>query len=579
MMDCTNPSPSPDASDRLPQAGRTPDRGPAEPVRKRWRVWLFLGVVALAAAPRLIALDLMEFKRDEADMHRRACLHASGLFQPVGMMSSVGVVNPALSVHLFSLMTLFGESPLAMVVLVPIMAVAAVALTFRTVEEFFGRRPAVWASVLFATSTWAVIYSRKLWAQNLLPFFITLALYGALAYVRKRRGWGAVLFCFGLTCATLLHFSALGLWLIAPVLILWHAPWRLLRKSRGAPGEGARNHVFWRWLLPWAAGAAVALLLVAPYLRYQQKHGFAEIKRLKRPAAHRGASDRSPLFEAGAWATALVSHGRFEYLLGRSASRFAEARWSVPGVPYLAALLLALSVGWACGSLRGRQERILLVLWIALPVLAAAAHDPLPHYLIVTFPASFIVIALALDDFAEGGRRRMPQRWRRAPFFAASLLVGFLAATELVFSASFIRFVRDHGGTHGDYGIAYRYKAQLAHFIGRDAAGGAYRLIDGSSGRPDEWTIQHLSQVFGGRAKPLTGKITTDAPMPPERVYVLQSDDFPVKVNVNPDTLRLLNRFRFGPLLLHAFKVTHKTLKDDGTCRLGSTEPDRGPYQ
>ena len=88
---------------------------------------------------------------------------------------------------------------------------------------------------MFAVSPWAVIFSRKIWAQNLLPLFVMLWVIGlALALVdRKPRFiWLALV---ALALAVQIHLAALAL--VPATLILLVVFWRRLS------WRAAR----WRW--------------------------------------------------------------------------------------------------------------------------------------------------------------------------------------------------------------------------------------------------------------------------------------------------------------------------------------------
>ena len=79
-----------------------------------------------------------------------------------------------------------------------------------------------------------------------------------------------------------------------------------------------------------------------------------------------------------------------------------------------------------------------------------------PHYYIILFPAPFIVMALALGEL---WRRHTIGRW-----LAGGLLSVMLLA-NLTTLRSFQTYLHDRGGTAGDYGVAYQYKAELAQWI------------------------------------------------------------------------------------------------------------------
>ena len=81
-----------------------------------------------------------------------------------------------------------------------------------------------------------------------------------------------------------------------------------------------------------------------------------------------------------------------------------------------------------------------------------------PHYLIVTFPVSFAVQALALADLVAVARSGV----RRVATVGAIATLVMVSAAYTAFTLSFHRFLDDVGGTAGDYGVVYRDKAELA---------------------------------------------------------------------------------------------------------------------
>jgi hypothetical protein len=109
-------------------------------------------------------------------------------------------------------------------------------------------------------------------------------------------------------------------------------------------------------------------------------------------------------------------------------------------------------------------RRALLLVWLAgvCLVYAAPASDRLyPHYLIVTYPVSFVVLALGLADLTAAVRGRLG----RAAWLGAAATVVVVCVTFAAFTLSFQRYVGREGGTAGDYGVVYRDKLELADLV------------------------------------------------------------------------------------------------------------------
>src|SRR5438105_2085906 len=214
---------------------------------------LVLAVVVAAAAARFCWLDLMEFKADEAEATRLA-LHALGFTEPgvgrffptQGLISSVGVPNPPLFVYIVAVPMAVVRSPIAAAALIAAANVLAVWLCYLVGCRYYSRFTGIAASALFALSPWSIVFSRKIWAQDLLPLMTTLFLLELHALVVRRRPVAIFWLIVLLAVATQLHFSA---WVLGPILV--------------AGAIMARDAFSPRWFL---LGLAVAIALYAPFL-------------------------------------------------------------------------------------------------------------------------------------------------------------------------------------------------------------------------------------------------------------------------------------------------------------------------
>jgi 4-amino-4-deoxy-L-arabinose transferase-like glycosyltransferase len=157
---------------------------------RRWNVALILLlIIAAAAVARLLWLDLMEFKADEAEACRLA-LHALGhsetgvgkYFPTSGTVSSLGFSFPPLFIYVLALPLAFGRNPVAAAGFIAITNVVAVWLSYVAGKLYFSARVGRISAALFALSPWAIVYSRKIWAPNLLPICSCLCLIALHAF-------------------------------------------------------------------------------------------------------------------------------------------------------------------------------------------------------------------------------------------------------------------------------------------------------------------------------------------------------------------------------------------------------------
>ena len=389
-------------------------------------------VIAVAALVRLLGLDLMEFKGDEADVCALA-LHALGYAQPgvgrffptEGILSSVGIPNPPLFVYLVALPLAVVRSPLAAAAFIAATNVFAVWLCYLVGKQYFSRFVGIASAALFALSPWAIVFSRKIWSLNMLPLFSGLFLLALRAFLVERRPRAAFWLIVLVACATQLHSSA---WILAPVLL-------------AALVIGA-DAIDWRWV---SLGLFTAVALYAPFLIL---HG-AEAYRAARHAGGDAGMTALDRFEKAAGFTLAIPGGDIMSSLLGSQSALAHPLSLVLGSAAFGGLLLGFRQ-WR-GSRLG-SARALLAVWYVLPVvlLTALQTPSFIHYFVILFPLPFLGIALVVEQLA---RRRALAGW---------LTVAALLCCFAYLDARFFQTIFDHGGAPGDYGVGYRYKEDAA---------------------------------------------------------------------------------------------------------------------
>ena len=432
--------------------------------RHPWEATGLVLVVALAAWLRLRELGLVEFKADEAAGVELARRLLDGEIPTVGLRSSVGAFNPPLFVYLMAIPLGARDDPLVATAFVGVLAVVAVALTFFVLRPRFGALAAYAAAGLFATAPWAVLYGRKIWAQDLLPVF-TVSLLWSMFLVLERPRSRAVMLVPVLLCLTFqLNFSALALVVPAALLLLYRA-----------------REVHWR---AFGGGLLLAVLLLAPWLAHEFTHGFEDVVRLFSEGRGGGGSVvGAGSVEAIRDTFHVIGAGGWSYVVGPSRAGFmreAGSAWTLgrdagsvaAGLFVLGLVTSTVRVGRGAHLSRAYPfveldidggRRALILVWIAgiwLSYATSATDRVLPHYLIVSYPVSFAVQGLGLSDLVSMVRGRF--RFE-AVIVASGVLVAILAG-YVAFTLSFHRFLEREGGTSGDYGVVYRDKAALARF-------------------------------------------------------------------------------------------------------------------
>ena len=137
---------------------------------------IFFVILLFSLSFRITNLDLIEFKTDEAVnllLSAWPALHHS--LPPGGTVSSIGILNPPLFNYILTPLTFFTLDPKTFSFLIGFLNSVAIAFFYLIVKNYYSQVIAFTSSVLFAFSPWAILYSRKIWNQDILvPFFVLM---------------------------------------------------------------------------------------------------------------------------------------------------------------------------------------------------------------------------------------------------------------------------------------------------------------------------------------------------------------------------------------------------------------------
>ncbi len=216
---------------------------------RRVEVMGILVVLGITAVLRLASPGLTEFKADEARLLALALDMAQGGGWALrGISSSVGFPNFPMSVWLYALPAAIWSHVYAATLFTGLLNVLAAAAGYWFVRRYWGAKAALAATLMLAVSPWAIIFSRKIWAQNLLPLFVMgWGISAALAFVERRNKF-LLLHFLCLAVAVQIHLAAVALVPVTAVYLLVF-----------------RRRVNWKWVV---GGGLAAALTAVPFLIY-----------------------------------------------------------------------------------------------------------------------------------------------------------------------------------------------------------------------------------------------------------------------------------------------------------------------
>ncbi|MBI3361610.1 MAG: glycosyltransferase family 39 protein [Chloroflexi bacterium] len=434
-------------------------------------------IVALAAFLRMGWPGITEFKADEARLFSLALDLAELKSLPAcGIGSSVGLPNSPISVYLFALPLAapFMRNPISGVLWVGLLNTLAVAACWWIARRYRGTTAALTAALLFATAPWAVIYSRKIWAQDLLPLF-TLAYIGAglRAFVEGRPRWIAAHFVL-LALLVQIHLSAIALVPLTALLLVIF-----------------RRRLDWRWV---GSGLALGVVALAPFAAC----GWARASGAGDTLARLAGQPASLTLDSFALAWLTTVGADTHSLAGPEA--FREFLASIPNINPLLWLEGALVVGggaylfWHAIRRRGNRDAeaeagLVIALWLIAPIIFFLRHNTpvFPHYFIILFPAAYLAAGAAIVAISDRASRHYA-RW-----LVPVVPIGIGAAQVGVFLV-LLNFIATHA-TPGGFGTPVAMQsAVLREMRARMAEDGADEVL--FVGEGDNPAVDEAPAVF-----------------------------------------------------------------------------------
>ena len=452
-----------------------------------WMEWLILAViVAVGAWLRFQHLELLEFKGDEAFAANRALEFVRGGKLPTsGLMSSVGVSNPPLFIWLLIPMFFITSSVAAVCCLIALLGLVAVVVTWWIGRKYYGPLTGLVAAALFATAPWAVIYSRKIWAQDFVPLFATATIWAVHAVVLGKKPKAVFWTLFLPICVIQIHYSGFALTATVVAILL------LLRPK-----------IDWRMAI---AGVVLALALAVPYVMAEQKNGWVEWKRMSdERSSSRWAQlppgvtinpqsgypfPRRPT-EAWQHALAIMNCGEIEDVLGLSTGEnfdlnriwiskgagqnryFASSLTIGDWLPTLQRLAFLAALAWFCvvavkswktvfrrevAADEEAKRAWILALWFIAPLsvyLVAGLWTYLSYYVIM-YPVFFLI-------FGALSQRAVPAK-------ILIVVVAMFLVGNIVFMLDVNAYLSRYGGAQGTYGSGLGFKQAAAEFVATQA--------------------------------------------------------------------------------------------------------------
>lgn len=387
--------------------------------KKRLRYPVFIAVLLVVGMLlRLVWLQDMEWKADEKLMYSLAqSVYEKGSIPDLGMPSGVGLPNAGFSIVPFAVFYAFTTDPVFMTLGVALVNCLAMLLFFGIAMRLPDRSEVFVCGVgMVAVNLLMVLYSRKLWAQDLLPLFIA-----GMWWMHTQRRYILAVVGIGVlgVLAGQLHIS--GFFYLAGLCI---AMW-------------LGKQFQWRSMLALGLGVVLGLLPAVPWIR--------EVL----TGAHTSNTGLHNVLKFEFFLHLLTDPAgiNVQYSLGPHVKDFVRYFGFTP-VLWLLGIGTVTFIGlWklfqqGISGLRINMKDSLhfyTIAFVLLPgLLLTVSGSPVrSHYLIAAAPFAHALLAAL---WLKAGHK----------WFVLGLLC------QLLITVSFLVYVHQFGAPDGDYGIPYR---------------------------------------------------------------------------------------------------------------------------
>lgn len=345
-------------------------------------------VLTVAALLRFQRSDVVEYFHDDAMLATLALELASGQHFPfTGILSSTGIPNSPASVYLLAIPFSLNADPQFAIHFIMLLNTVGAGLLWLLARWQFGARTALLAGMTYALNPWAILFSRKIWAQELhtplILLGILLVVYGFWNERDRQRNRPARLIaqCLSLptlSFATQIHFAALAL-LPAMALMIWQGRRQIIRPA-------------------FALSVLLAILVVLPYAAGLSQTLEADPDRIS-DAARRASSDGIGLSAKPLQDVVFLASGYGLETWLAPDQQDSLARLMPALRPLGVMLLIPLFLGAIACHKRKNSWGTILLFWAFLPALLLVINwtPSYIHYFIPTIPVLALLTGLGID--------------------------------------------------------------------------------------------------------------------------------------------------------------------------------------
>ena len=428
-------------------------------------IFLFFLILFTSLLFRITNLSVIEFKGDEAlTLFLTTRTLFGHPFPPIATISSVGILNFPLLLYFVFPFSLISLNPIFISGGIALLNSLANGFLFIFLKKYYGFTTAFIATILIALSPWAILYSRKIWAQDFIFPIAIILLFSIHKLIIEKKKYYWVLYASSTLFLVQLHQPLFYFLTILSIFMLFkakiHIPSMLI-------------------------GFILGIIPTIPYVFYEIGHGFPDYFAF---LAYTKLSFPYSLLTF-ARPFQILSQGDFHFIIGDDMSLFAKmyplSYWSRLFF-YTEYLLLpfGLIIFWKTYP----KLRFLTYSCILLPIIYFFSRTPtFMHYFIILIPFLFIFLATGITFLLNQKNIILK--------YMTYIILCLLIISSITYNTGFFYMLNFKKSLKGDYGVSYaqmrlekiqpleKYKSSngyqemiLVSYIGLDSLGGNQRI-------------------------------------------------------------------------------------------------------
>lgn len=347
--------------------------------RKKVLKILLIAIFLTGVYLRLINIDLVEFKSDEArDMFVAKKIIDDGTMPLQGPPSQIGINSGPIEYYILSPIVWISADPVLSAIFMSAINIFALYLCYMFGKKFFNERVGLISLALFSICIWPVLYSRKIWNPCFLPPFTLLFFFSLYKILEKKSNY-IILSLLSLALLFQFHLSTI-VFTIPLLMVLIYKRFEMNKKY-------------------FVIGLMSFVLLFMPYALFEFSHNFPNTDRFFEILRSYSIEKRNNFFDVMKNVLSVSFGSNLEYLLGASKNVFPKTSLFLIGIAYyLQVLLFIAGVGFVFFKsflMKNKKYKfqinlkyLLLILWLLVPIIFFSLYRQsiYPHYFILLFP-------------------------------------------------------------------------------------------------------------------------------------------------------------------------------------------------